>query len=156
MATLHQVSTAKDGESFTAIGVVVVHKQFNPKISKNGKLFSSVILKSAGTEVFMTVWDDAAKVKLPLNTDITLRGKFTKNQYNGAASLKCEELVVPEGSAEWKPEEIQNAAETPKMKDCIDAGIRAADYMVRKERPDLAPAAFTFAANAFMQGIRME
>lgn len=156
MATLHQVSTAKDGESFTAIGVVIVHKQFNPKISKNGKLFSSVILKSAGTEVFMTVWDEAAKVKLPLNTDITLRGKFTKNQYNGAASLKCEELVVPEGAVEWKPEEIQNAAETPKMKDCIDAGIRAADYMVRKERPDLAPAAFTFAANAFMQGVRME
>ena len=156
MATLHQVSTAKDGECFTAIGVVVVHKQFNPKVSKNGKLFSSVILKSAGTEVFMTLWEDAAKWKLPLNTDITLRGKFTKQNYNGAASLKCEELAGPEGAAEWKPEEVQGETEKPKIRDCVDAGIRAADYMVRKERPELAEAAFTFAANAFLQGVRME
>jgi len=156
MATLHQVSTAKDGESFTAIGVVVVHKQFNPKVAKNGKLFSSVILKSAGTEVFMTLWEDAAKWKLPINTDMILRGKFTKNQYNGAASLKCEELAVPENATEFKQDEIQGEPEKPKMKDCLDAGLRAADYMVRKERPDLASAAFTFAANAFMQGVRME
>ena len=156
MASLHQVSTAKDGENFTAIGVVTVHKQFNPKVAKNGKVFSSVILKSAGTEVFMTLWEDAAKSKLPLNTDITLRGKFVKNQYNGAASLKCEELAVLEGFSEFKPEDIQGEAEKPKMKDCIDAGIRAAEYMIRKNHPDLAPAAFTFAANAFMQGIRME
>lgn len=156
MATLHQVSTAKDGECFTAIGVVVVHKQFNPKVSKNGKLFSSVILKSAGTEVFMTLWEDAAKWKLPVNTDITLRGKFTKQNYNGAASLKCEELTAPDGASEWKPEEIQGEVEKPKMKDCIDAGIRAADYVTRKNLPDLASAAFAFAANAFLQGARME
>lgn len=154
--TLHQVSTAKDGESFVAIGPVIVHKQFNPKVSKNGKLFFSVILKSAGNEVFMTVWEEAAKWKLPLNVEITLRGKFTKNQYNGAASLKCEELSAPDGAVEWKPEEVQADAEKPKLKDCIDAGLRAADYLVRKNRPELAEAAFSFAAQAFLQGVRME
>lgn len=154
--TLHQVSTAKDGECFTAIGVVVVHKQFNPKVSKNGKLFSSVILKSAGTEVFMTLWEDAARVKLPLNTDITLRGKFTKQNYNGAASLKCEDLAAPEGASEWKPDEVQGEVEKPKMRDCIDAGIRAVDYIARKGRPELSDAVFTFAANAFLQGIKIE
>lgn len=103
----------------------------------------------------MTLWDGASKWKLALG-EITLRGKFTKNTYNGSASLKCEELAEPEGSTEWKPEEVQAEAEKPKIKDCIDAGLRAADYIRKKGQLDLTAAAFTFAANAFLQGARME
>lgn len=103
----------------------------------------------------MTLWDGASKWKLALG-EVTLRGKFTKNTYNGSASLKCEELAAPEGAVEFKLEEIQGEVEKPKMKDCIDAGIRAADYIRKKGQLDLAAAAFTFGANAFLQGIRME
>lgn len=155
MATLHQVASAKKGDSFIAIGPVTIHRQFNPKTSKHGKLFSSVILKSAGNEMFLTLWEEAAKWKLALG-DVTLRGKFSKDEYNGSACLRCDELTEPDGAEEWKPEDVQADLSKPKLKDCIDAGLRAADYLVRKNRPELSEAAFSFAAQAFLQGVRME
>lgn len=154
MPSLHQVVSAKDGESFMSIGPLTIHKQFPPKVAKNNKLFSSIILKSAGNEIFMMVWGDSAKWKVPLG-EFTLRGKFTKSEYpKGTPCLQCDELVPPEGSTEFEKSEILN--DRPTMKDCLDAGLRAADYMVRKERPELASVAFSFASNALLQGVRLE
>lgn len=155
MPTLHQIACAPDGTAYDLVGPVSVHRQFNPKTSKNDKLFSSVILKSAGNEMFLTLWDAAAKWKLPPG-ELTLRGKFVKNTFNGAASLKCEELAMPEGSTEWTEADVQAAEGKPKMKDCLDAGLRCADYMVTRKRPELAGEAFTFGANALIQGVKLE
>lgn len=156
MATIHQVASAKDGETFISIGPVIVHKQFNPKTSKNNKLYSSVVLKAGSDEIFMMLWDQAAEWKLPLSESLTLRGKFTKSTFNGAASLNCDELSKPEGAVAVKPEDIQKPVEKASIKECLETGIRAADYMIRKERPELAEVAFTFAANAMLQGAKPE
>jgi|688.fasta_scaffold02313_30 hypothetical protein len=156
MSTLHQVASAKDGETFISIGPVTIHKQFNPKTAKNNKIFSSVVLKSGSDEMFMTMWETAAEWKLPLGETLTLRGRFTKNTFNGSASLNCDELSKPEGAVAVKPEDIQKPVEKPTIKECLETGIRAADYMIRKERPELAEVAFTFAANAMLQGAKAE
>ena len=153
--TLHQVSSAKDGESFICVGPVTVIKHLKPKWTKNDRLYSTVVVKSAGNEMHLGLWDDAAKWKLPCNVESTLRGKFTKDSYQGG-SLRCEEVTAQDGWTEWPPEDIKASAEKPKLKDCIDAGLRAADYLIRKNRPELSEAAFSFAAQAFLQGVRME
>lgn len=156
MSTLHEVSSAKDGESFISLGPVTVIRQTNPKTSKNNKIYSTAFLKNAGSDVSLMLWDGAAEWKLPQNTPITLRGKFVKTTYQGSASLNCDELVKPEGAVPVKPEDIQKPVEKPSIKECIDTGIRAADYMVKKDRPELAGEAFTFAANARMNGLKIE
>jgi hypothetical protein len=154
MASLHQVVSAKDGESFMSIGPLTIHKQIPPKVAKNKKLFSSIILKSAGNEVFMTVWGDSAKWKVPLG-EFTLRGKFTKAEYpKGSACLQCDELVPPEGSVEFDKSEVINDRIT--IKDCLDAGLRAADYIIRKDRPEFASEAFSFASNALLNGAQID
>ena len=104
----------------------------------------------------MMLWDQAAEWKLPLSESLTLRGKFTKSTFNGAASLNCDELSKPEGAVAVKPEDIQKPVEKANIKECLETGIRAADYMIRKERPELAEVAFTFAANAMLQGAKPE
>jgi len=156
MATLHQIATARDGETFISIGPVTVHKQYDPKTSKNNKLFSSVILKVGGDELRMTLWEQAAEWKLPLGETLTLKGRFTKNTFNGNASLNCDELSKPEGAVAVKPEDIQRPFEKPTIKECIKVGLRATEYMILKERPELAEAAFSFAANAALQGAKPE
>lgn len=101
------------------------------------------------------LWDDAAKWKLPLNLELTLRGKLTRENYRGG-SLRCEELTPPDGATEWPVGDIKAADSKPKLQECIDAGLRAADYLIRKQRPELAEAAFSFAANALLQGVQLE
>ena len=110
-------------------------------------------MKSAGSELSLMLWDEAAKWKLPL-AEVELRGKFVRDDFGGKVSLKCEDLTPPEGSVEFPPEEIQGEVGKPvlpKVQDCLDAGLRCADYMLRKERPELAAAAFTF--DAFGQAL---
>lgn len=102
------------------------------------------------------LWDKAAEWKLPIGDTVTLKGKFTKNTYNGAASLNCEDLQKPEGAVPIRQEDVQGPMGKPTIKQCVDAGLRAADYMIRKERPELAEAAFTFGANACLQGLKPE
>jgi hypothetical protein len=155
MATLHQVSSAKDGDSFIAIGPVTVIKHIKPKWAKNDRLYSGAILQSAGNEMHLGLWDSAAKWKLPLNVPLTLRGKLVRESYQGG-SLRCEELTPPEGSLEWPEEDVRSSTGKPKLQECIDAGLRAADYLCKKNRPELAEAAFSFAANAFIQGVKLE
>jgi hypothetical protein len=156
MATIHEVTSARDGESFIALGPVKVVRQTNPKLSKNNKLYSTVILQNAASEVVLLLWERAAEWKLPIGETLTLRGKFNKSSYNGSASLNCDELSKPEGAMQVQPEDVQKAVEKPGIKECLDCGIRAADYVIRKERFELAEAAFAFAANARLQGARPE
>lgn len=126
-----------------------------PKTARNSKLYSIVILKSAGTEMMLSLWGDAAKWKLPL-IELTLRGKFTKEDYQGKPSLRCEELQAPDGAVEFAPGEIQGEVGKVKITDCLDAGLRAADWVSRKGKPEFAAAAFSFATQAMMQGVKLE
>lgn len=155
-STLHQITTARDGEIFISIGPVTIHKQYDPKTSKNNKLFSGVVLRVGSDEMRLTLWEQAAEWKLPLGETLVLKGRFIKNTFNGAASLNCDELSKPENAVQVKPEDIQRPLEKPSIKECIETGLRAADYMIRKERPELAEAAFSFAANARFQGAKPE
>jgi len=156
MATLHNVSTAKDGESFFAIGPVTIENQTPPQKANNGKDYSTVFIKSAGNEMKLMLWEAASLCKMPLGVEVTLRGKFKKEGWTGSPSLRCEEITPPEGAGVYDPKDVKDKGGKPKMKDCIDAGIRAVDYVVRKERPELSAAVFTFAANAFLQGVKIE
>ena len=137
------------------IDKVVVSRQLPPKIARNDKKYSFVVLKCAGSEITLSLWDDAARWKLP-SGELTLRGKFTKEDYQGKPSLRCEELTPPEGATEFAESEIVAAVAKPSVKDCLDAGVRCADYMVTKKRPELAQVAFTFGANALLNGTRLE
>jgi hypothetical protein len=154
MATIHEISSAKDGASFISLGPVEVIRQTNPKTSKNSKLYSTAFLKNSSSDVILMLWDQAAQWKLPIGVALTLRGKFTKTTFNGQASVNCDELSKPEGAVEVKPEDIQKPIEKPTIKECIKVGLRAAEYMILKERPELAEAAFSFAANATLQGAK--
>lgn len=138
------------------VGPVTIHKQLPPKAKGSG-LGSVVILKSAGTEMMLYLRDSAAKWKLPL-TELTLRGKFVKEQWTDKTVLTCEDLTQPEGAMEWPAEEIVTVAAVvkPSVKDCLEAGVRCADFMLSKKRPELAQAAFTFGANALLSGAKLE
>jgi len=154
--TLHEINSAKDGESFISVGPVVVAKQLRPKTAKNGQLYCSCFLKNGASDMMLQLWDGAAGWKLPLDTPITLRGKFSKGSYNGGTTIRCEELSKPEGAEEFKAEDIQAPIEKPNVRAAIDAGIRAADYVRRREWVDLQAAAFSFAAQAFLDGHKLE
>lgn len=156
MASIHQLTTAANGSDHMTVERVTVQRQMPPKIARNDKPYSFVVLKSAGSEITLSLWDDAAKVKLPLNVELTLRGKFTKEDFQGKPSLRCEELQAPEGATEFGPEEVQAAVVKPSVKDCIDAGLRCVKYVESKQRPDLSSAAFTFGANALLNGVKLE
>ena len=106
--------------------------------------------------MMLQLWDGAAGWKLPLDVPITLRGKFSKGSYNGGSTIRCEELSKPEGAEEFKAEEIQAPLEKPSVRAAIDAGLRAADYVARKEKPELSGSAFSFAAQAFLDGHKLE
>ena len=155
MATLHEVSSAKVGDSFISVGPVVVSKQLSPFTAKNGKLYSTVFLKNGASDMGLGLWDGAAGWKLPIGTELTLRGKFVKSAYKGG-SLDCSELSKPEGAEQFKPEDIQAPVEKPSVKACIDAGLRAADYVERKGKPEFASAAFSFAAQSLLEGHKLE
>jgi hypothetical protein len=156
--TLHEINSAKDGESFISVGPVVVAKQLAPKTAKNGKLYCSCFLKNGASDMMLQLWDGAAGWKLPLDTPITLRGKFSKSTFGTPpkTSIRCDELSKPEGAEEFKAEEIQAPLEKPSVRAAIDAGLRAADYVARKEKPELSGAAFSFAAQAFLDGHKLE
>jgi hypothetical protein len=51
---------------------------------------------------------------------------------------------------------VQVAATKPSIKECLEAGVRASEWMHKKDLPQLEAAAFTFAANAFLNGVRPE
>ena len=155
MATLHQLATASNGADFMTVERVTVSRQLPPKTARNNKLYSFVVLKSAGSEITLSLWDEAAKWRLP-EGELTLRGKFVKEDYQGKPSLRCEDLTPPEGATEFAPEEIVAAAAKPSVKDCLEAGVRCADYMLTKKRPELAGVAFTFGANALLAGVKLE
>lgn len=154
--TLHQVSSAANGCEIMTVDRVTVHRQNAPKVAKNGKLYSIVILKSAGLEMMLSLWESAAKWKLPLGVELTLRGKLSKDDYDGKACLRCEELTAPEGAVEFEAGEVQAIVTKPSIKDCLEAGIRAAELMHNTNLPQLEAAAFTFAANACLNGVRPE
>ena len=156
MSTLHQLSTAANGSDHMTVERVTVQRQIAPKVARNNKVYSFVVLKSAGSEITLSLWDDAAKWKLPQEVELTLRGKFFKEDYQGKPSLRCEDLTPPEGATEFAPEEIVAAAAKPSVKDCLEAGVRCADYMLTKKRPELAGVAFTFGANALLAGVKLE
>jgi hypothetical protein len=155
MSTLHEISSMKDGEGFISVGPVVVAKQLNPKTAKNGKMYCSCFLKNGASDMMLQLWDGAAGWKLPLDVPVTLRGKFSKGSFNNGPTIRCEELSKPEGAEPFKPEEVQAAVGKPSVRECIDAGIRAADYCVRKNAPDCASAAFAFAAQALLDGHKL-
>ena len=158
MPTLHQVAEAAKGDSFMQIERVTVQRQRVPKVAKNDKAFSVIMLKAAGPEMTLMLWEPATMWKLPIGVELTLRGKFIKDDYDGG-SLKCEELSQPEGAVEWPAEEIIPAdkpAVKASVKDCLEAGIRASEWMHKKNLPQLEAAAFTFAANACLNGVRPE
>jgi len=152
MSSLHEAVQARAGDSFMLIGPVTVDRQNPPKTAKNGRLFSTVTLRSASGELGLFLWDDAAKWKLPL-TELTLKGKFVKNNIQ---KLDCNELVPPDGAEEYRDDQIKGPVEVASMKSCLDAGIRGADYVIKCKRPELAQAAFAFAAQALSQGVRLE
>lgn len=135
---------------------VTVHRQNPPKVAKNGKLYSIVILKSAGLEMMLSLWESAAKWKLPLGTELTLRGKLSKDDYDGKACLRCEELTQPDGAVEFEAGEVQAVVTKPSIKECFEVGMRAAEWAHNKDVPQIEAAAFTFAANAFLNGVRLE
>jgi hypothetical protein len=158
MSSIHEILTGNEGAPIISIGPVEVVRQNAPKTSKNGKLYSTAFLKNGGTDVMLQLWDGAAGWKLPLDTPITLRGKFSKSTFGTPprASVRCDELSKPEGAEEFKAEEIQAPLEKPSVRAAIDAGLRAADYVARKEKPELSGAAFSFAAQAFLDGHKLE
>lgn len=153
MATLHQIANAPINSEHSSIGPIVVDYQSPPKTAKNGKLFSTVLLKSAGTEVWMRVWNESAMIKLPKG-EIMLQGSFTKEEFQNKPSIRCDVLNPPKGSVEFTSDEIEGVAGKTSLKECLEAGIAAADFVSKRERPNLAEAAFTFAANATLQGLK--
>ena len=76
MASLHQLSGAANGSDHMLVERVTVERQIPPRISRNDKPYSIVILKSAGTEMMLSVWEGAAKWKLPLTTELSWRGEW--------------------------------------------------------------------------------
>ncbi len=154
--TLHQIASTSNGTDIMSVDRVTVHRQNPPKIAKNDKPYSIVILKSAGSEVMLSLWESASKWKLPVGVELTLRGRFSKEEYQGSASLRCEELTMPEGSTEFGPEEIVVATGKPKITDCLSAGLRAAAWVTKEGKPEFSDLAFTFACHATMNGVRLE
>jgi hypothetical protein len=146
----------KDGEGFISVENVVVAKQLPPKTAKNGKLYCSCFLQNGSGDVMLQLWEGAAGWKLPLDTQVTLRGKFSKGCYQGNPTIRCDELSKPEGAEQFKPEDIQAPVEKASVRACIDAGLRGADYVERKGKPELASAAFSFAAQALLDGHKLE
>lgn len=156
MATIHEILSAKQGETFISVGPATVTRQANPKLSKNQRFYSTVVLKSASSEVLLMLWDDAALWKLPTNVPITLKGKFVKDNFRDTPGINCDELLQPENATKFDKPTEPGTAPKPTMKECLDAGIRGADYMARRKYPELMEAAFTFAANARMNGVKEE
>ena len=158
MASIHEILTGSEGAPIIAIGPVEVLRQLAPKTSKNGKLYSTAFLKNGGADVMLQLWDGAAGWKLPLDTPITLRGKFSKSTFGTPpkTSIRCDELNKPEGAEEFKAEEIQTPAERPSVKASIDVGLRAIEYVSKRGFPQLSEAAFSFAAKAFLDGHKLE
>ena len=156
MPTIHEINSFKEGEEFISVGPIVVTKQLSPKVAKNGRLYCTAFIKNGSSDASIFFWDDSAAWKLPLDTPITLRGKFFKNEYQGKLSIRCDELSKPEGAEQFDKKDIQVSKGKPSIKECIDAGLRAADYCVRKNAPDCASAAFAFAAQAMLDGHSME
>ena len=146
----------KDGEGFISVENIVVTKQFQPKLAANGLLFCGSWVKSGNSEMRLQLWDGAAGWKLPLDTPLTLRGKFSRGSYKDAPTIRCDELSKPEGAEQFKPEEIQASMEKPSVKASIDVGLRAIEYVSKKGFPQLSEAAFSFAAQAFLDGHKLE
>jgi len=153
--TLHEITSLAEGAGFISIGPVTAVRQMRPKIAKNDRPFSTVFLKNGAGDIAMQLWDDASKWKLPLDVPLMLRGKFSKSNYGGC-SIRSEELSEPEGATLFGPEDVEAKKDKPNVRAAIDAGIRAADYLVKNKRPELAPSAFRFAAQAFLDGHSLE
>jgi hypothetical protein len=152
MATIHEVSSMRDGESFISVGPAIVTNQTRPRVAKNGKQYCTVFLKNGGSEINMLLWEDASTWKLPLNKEVTLRGKFVRNSFNGGISIKCDELIQPQDASKFDASEVDKPAAKRTVKEAIDNGLRAVDYIERRGKPELAAQAFALASQAYLQG----
>lgn len=157
MPSLHQILTGSDGTDFVSIDNAVVCRQMPAKIAKNDKMYCTAFLQNGSSDVMLQLWDEAATWKLQLNTPITLRGKFSKGKMGETVVVKCEQLIKPEGAVLVEASEIKPAEAKPTIHTAIDAGLRAAAYVAKKEGgSDLCAAAFAFAAKAFLDGHKLE
>lgn len=153
MATIHEILSAKDGETFISVGPATVLRQSDPRLAKNGRPYCRVELKSGPSEVLMMLWDDAALWKLPTD-QITLKGKFVKNTFRDSPGINCDDLSPPERAIKLEVPTENGCVAKPTIKECLDTGLRAADYVTAKGRPELASEAFAFACNARMNGVK--
>lgn len=156
MASLHQIATAKDGEQFICVGPITVQSQYPPKLSKNNKRYSNVVLKTSSNEMILTLWNEASMWKIPIGVELTLRGDFFKRSYNGTVSLTCEKITQPENAVLFEDVEVQGQVIKPSIRSAIDAGLWAAEYVNLKQQSHLRATAFSFAAKAFLDGHKTE
>lgn len=103
----------------------------------------------------MQLWGEPAIWKFPIGEAITIRGNFTKSPFNNG-SINCDNLSIPAEWVKWPEPTSAITTSQSGIKECLDTGLRAADYMIDKKRPELAEAAFSFAANARLQGAKPE
>lgn len=153
MATISEVSSLPNGKDFTLLEGVSVFSQSTPRYAKNKKPYCILNLGNKFVTASMMMWDESAKWKLPLNKELSLKGKFSKRTYQGNLSLDCNDLIKPEGAVEFKTEEFGELPKLLTIKEAMDVGLRAADYMKKADRSEFASEAFTVAATAYLNGI---
>lgn len=156
MSTLHEIKASPDGTVFRSIGPLDIFSQARPKENKNGEPFSrvscgdqfnnmSIVLKG---KMAMCCLDDTAK-------GIVLTGNFTKADWNGT-QLNCESMDTPEGATVFEESDVVGKKPHISIIEAINAGLKAADYVTKKDRPELASAAFEVAARALLDGISIK
>jgi hypothetical protein len=153
MATISEISNAENGKEFTIIENVQILSQSKPRFSKKKEPYCIITLGNKFVTVTTMLWNDCAKWKLPLNKEIALKGRFIKKMYQGNVSLDCNALTKPDGAVEFKEEEFGEKPKTLTIKEAMDVGLRAADYMTKVNRSEFASEAFKVAATAYLNGI---
>lgn len=153
-STLHEVCSKPDGSTFSSIGPLNILSQFNPKENKNGEPFGRVIVGDGFKTLTIFLKGDAAMCCLPPRAEgVVLSGNFTKGTFNGDC-LDCMTLDPPEGSTVYEPEELIGRKPNLTIKEALDVGMKAAEYMsVKMGKPELASAAFQVAAKAYLEHI---
>ena len=99
--------------------------------------------------------DELSKIHKYELQGIVLTGNFTKADWNGT-QLNCESMDTPEGATVFDESDVVGKKPHISIIEAMNAGLKAADYVIKKDRPELASAAFEVAARALLDGISVK
>jgi len=165
MSTLHEIKASPDGTVFRSIGPMDIFSQTKPKPNKNGEIFNrvacgdqfhhmSIVLKGAMAMREFIFPKDENDENLPI-IGLTLTGIFVKSDWNGT-QLNCDTLDKVKESKSFKENDVMGKKPHISIIEAMNAGLKAADYVIKKDRPELASAAFEVAARALLDGISVK